>query len=270
MERQQGRGVADGHGGGDDPWRFAIDRAALEKQRLHFKRLKDRVKRYFEMQFKYQMEMSTLDSLCRHLPQFYRTKLLHTLFQRAFKQHGPVQRTLYSNKDLYFRLLTHLQEQIYTAWDDAVFDFIIDPQQPAVRDLLMIQSGRCEVYRRKDWIRKLEGVTVEPRYKTVGHLIGFKSLVTGKRSDCVIRPEAVSQDGAEKYRIVSILKVPEEKWELVWSEAFDDEERRAQFVHDVLEDDFFDDWKGAMTLRRPMAVTEHPKEKSESAGSTAM
>ena len=30
----------------DDPWRFAIDKSALEKQRLNFKRLKDRVKRY--------------------------------------------------------------------------------------------------------------------------------------------------------------------------------------------------------------------------------
>ena len=230
----------------------------VAKQEENFERLIKKVKRYFEMQFKYQMEMSTLDSLCRHLPVFYRAKLLHTLFKRAFQMHEPVARILYSNKDLYFRLLMALQEQIYTSWKDGGSDFIIDPQQPQIRDLLMIQSGYCEVYRRSDWINIITGQIEEDqrhkyrRYKGAGHLIGFKSLVSGERSDCVIRPEAVNPNGPEKYRIVSILKIPEEKWETICKEAFDDEEKRQEFVEQVIECDFFDDWNGALRYDRDM------------------
>jgi len=149
-----------------------------------------------------------------------------------------------------------LQEQIYTSWKDGGSDFIIDPQQPQIRDLMMIQSGYCEVYKRSDWAAIIHDKIDEEerhsfkRYKAAGHLIGFKSLVSGTRSDCVIRPEAVNPNGPEKYRIVSILKIPEEKWEAIWKDAFEDEEKRQEFVQKVIEDDFFDDWNGALNYDR--------------------
>jgi len=217
-----------------------INDKVLKQQKKSFKKLINRLERYFLMQLDYQHKVSTINSLTQHLPLYYRMKLLHTLFQRFFKRYP----FLYNNKNLYFRLLDNVQEQIYTYWQDHTFEFIVDPQQSKILDFMIIQFGQCEVYSRKEWINYIKtNKTFKPKYKSAGDLIGFRSLILQnsannderikrkmakkERPKYVIRPVPCEKN--EKFKMVSILKINEIKWNQIINDALSDYDEKIKF-----------------------------------------
>eukprot|EP00484_Ammonia_sp_Unknown_P030625 CAMPEP_0197053140 /NCGR_PEP_ID=MMETSP1384-20130603/27476_1 /TAXON_ID=29189 /ORGANISM="Ammonia sp." /LENGTH=426 /DNA_ID=CAMNT_0042485989 /DNA_START=28 /DNA_END=1308 /DNA_ORIENTATION=+ len=224
--------------------KFAIDEKVRANQEKKFKKLIKRVNRYFQMQLDFQYRVSTLDSLTQHLPLYYRMKLLHSLFHSIFKEYP----YLYNDKNLYFRILDNIQEQIFTYWaKDNSFEFIVDFQQRKIQDFMIIEFGYAEVFSRKQWKQYTTATdkknAIKPKILSSGALIGFRSLILQnsvntdekakrrmekkEKPKYVIRP--IPTDKGEPFKMVSILKIPEVAWKQILNDAMPDYEERLKF-----------------------------------------
>ena len=255
----------------NNPYKYAINEDTLKQQKKRFNKLIKKVGRYFQMQLDYQRKVSTIDSLTEHLPLYYRLKLLNTLFKKYFKRY----KFLYFDRELYFRLLDNVQEQIYTYWEkDNSFDFLVDPQSLQIRDFMIIQFGKCEVWLTTDWKEYINPHTNDQKKQQIqkkvniigqGDLIGFRSLIlqnsnkktkkekNKERPKYVVRP--IPTEKGENFKIVSILRIPDIKWNQIINDVFEgNDDKRDEFekyVEENIKHDNESKWRNQFHRIKP-------------------